>query len=364
MTERIIVIGAGIIGLCTAFELTEMLGRDAHLTVIDPAPASGASHYAGGMLAPVAEVQYRQEPLYPLMIESARLYPNLLRRVASATDLPLGYRNEGTLVVAADRADADHLRDLTAHQRAHAMTVEPLTLRQARRLEPALSPALAGAVSIPNDTQVAPRLLSAALMDALRHRGVEFRTTRVTGIGSAELRTDHGSIDTRGARVVLAAGLGAAPLVKGLRLRPVYGDILVARCPGVLQRVVRGFVEDRPIYLIPRGETMAIGATSREDHRAGTPLGAVRDLLRDSCRIVPALEEADLLEWGTGTRPGTPDDLPYLGKIGDTVISTGYFRHGIVLAALGGRVGARLALGLDPGFDIHACNPQRHKEER
>ncbi|WPF65338.1 MULTISPECIES: glycine oxidase ThiO [unclassified Corynebacterium] len=359
--ERVIVVGAGIVGLCTAFELTEIAGKDLSLTVIDPHPVGAASHYAGGMLAPVAEVQYRQEALYPLMLESARLYPSLIRRVSAATDLPTGYREEGTLVVAADRADAHHLRNLTAHQQAHGMAVKPLTVREARKVEPALSPALAGAVSIPGDTQVAPRLFAAALMDALRRRGVTFLPATVTRMGENEVRTDRGGVDTRGARVVLSAGLGAARLTEGLALRPVYGDILIARAPGLIERVVRGFVEDRPVYLIPRGETVAIGATSREDHRAGTPLGSVRDLLRDSCRIVPALEEADLLEWGTGARPGTPDDLPYLGRVGNTVISTGYFRHGILLAALGGLAGARLALGESPGFDLGACDPRRHR---
>lgn len=198
LPERVIVVGAGIVGLCTAFELTEIAGSGLAVTVIDPAPVSGASRYAGGMLAPVAEVQYRQEALYPLMLESARLYPSLIRRVAEATDLPTGFRGEGTLVVAADRADAHHLRELTAHQQAHGMTVEPLGVRQARRLEPALSPALAGAVSIPGDTQVAPRLFTAALKDALLRRGVEFLPATVTGVGEKELHTDRGDVDTQG----------------------------------------------------------------------------------------------------------------------------------------------------------------------
>ncbi|KQB86643.1 glycine oxidase ThiO [Corynebacterium lowii] len=359
MSQRVYVVGAGIIGLTTAFELSE---RGVSVTLIDPAPASGASHFAGGMLAPVAEVQYRQEPLYPLMRESAALYPDLLERLGRVTDLPLGYHNHGTLVVAADRADAQHLAELTEHQQAHGMEAQRLTLREARRLEPALSPALAGVVSIPSDTQVEPRLLTAALRDALTRRGITFLKATVTGLSEGHLDTDRGPLDTRGAQVVLAAGLGMASISTGLRLRPVYGDILVARSPGLLDRVVRGFVRDRPIYLIPRGETLAIGATSREDHRGDTPLGAVRDLLDDACQIVPALEEAGLVEWGTGARPGTPDDLPYLGRISpQVVVSTGYFRHGILLAALGGLAGARLALGEAPGFDLSACAPQRHK---
>ena len=74
MPQTAYVIGAGVIGLATAFELTERGVPGTQVTVVDPAPASGATHHAGGMLAPAAEVQYRQEPLFPLMLESAARY--------------------------------------------------------------------------------------------------------------------------------------------------------------------------------------------------------------------------------------------------------------------------------------------------
>ena len=95
--------GAGIIGLTTALTLAD---RGHAVTVHDPAPASGASHHAGGMLAPTAEVVYKQDPLFPLMRTSAEWYPELIALTARYTDLPTGYRTDGTLVVARDIAHA------------------------------------------------------------------------------------------------------------------------------------------------------------------------------------------------------------------------------------------------------------------
>ena len=49
-------------------------------------------------------------------------------------------------------------------------------------------------------------------------------------------------------------------------------------------------------------------------------------------------------------RPGTPDDLPYIGRLDGVdglVVSTGYSRHGILLAPLGGHLAAGLVLGTD-----------------
>src|SRR5699024_4096508 len=122
------------------------------------------------------------------------------------------------------------------------------------------------------------------------------------------------------------------------------------RVPESLQplttRVIRDFVEDRPIYVIPRDDgTVTIGATSRED-QPHPRTSAIHDLLRDAIRVVPGLEETEFLEATCGARPGTPDDLPYLGQVRDKlIVSTGYFRHGILLAALGARTAVQLATG-------------------
>ncbi|WP_231598718.1 glycine oxidase ThiO [Corynebacterium occultum] len=370
-----IVIGGGLVGLVTCFELSE---QGFQVTLIDPEPASGATHYAGGMLAPIAEVQYRQEALFPLMLQAAALYPDLIERVSRASASPIDYRPRGTLVVAADRADARHLQELGDYQRLHGMSPVELSVTRARRLEPALSPRISGAVSIPDDHQVSPRLFAAALLDVLKQRGVKIIRERVRHLEGADpclaVHTETQVIETGDAQVILANGLGAAQ-VSGwytqdnpLQLRPVYGDIMNLRVPEYLrplsERVIRGFVEDRPVYLIPRSDgTLTLGASSRENDSALPNVGAVHELLRDGIRLLPGLEECELLEVGVGARPGTPDDLPYLGRVGrNLIISTGYFRHGILLSALGAHAVVDLLLGkkLPAGVDLTACDPWRH----
>lgn len=93
------------------------------------------------------------------------------------------------------------------------------------------------------------------------------------------------------------------------------------------------------------------------------PASSVYDLLRDAIRLVPGIEECEFLEATTGARPGTPNDLPYLGRVSaNLVISTGYFRHGILLSALAARVSRELIEGATPdqlSVDISACAPFR-----
>ena len=339
--------------MTTALTLAD---RGHTVTVHDPAPASGASHHAGGMLAPTAEVVYKQDPLFPLMRASAQWYPDLINLTAKYSDLPTGYRTDGTLVVARDTADKTHLAELTEYQSRHGMAVDKLTTREARKLEPALSPAINGAVRIDGDHQVQPRLFTRALLDACRRANVTFTTDRIDSLDQLD----------NADQILVANGLGAQELVPGLDLRPVYGDVLHVRVPQhqypLLTRVVRGFVEDRPVYLIPRQDgTLTIGATTREDGRGTPQVQGIHQLLRDAIELVPALEECDFVEATAGARPGTPDDLPYLGRIDErTVVSTGYFRHGILLAGLGARVGAELVDRQEPSIDLTACDPRRH----
>lgn len=355
---KIAVIGAGIVGLSTALTLAD---RGHRVTVYDPAPASGASHHAGGMLAPTAEVVYKQDPLFPLMRAAAAWYPELIELTGRYTGEPTGYRTEGTLVVARDRADSTHLEELRAYQELHGMEADRITTRQARQLEPALSPALAGAVQIEGDHQVQPRRFTRALIAACEAAGVEFEPRAVDDVEEV----DEG-------QVLIAAGLGAAGIsgwyedANPLDLRPVYGDILHVRVPGhqypLLTRVVRGFVQDRPIYLIPREDrTLTIGATTREDGRDQPQVAGVHQLLRDAIEICPAIEECDLVQATAGARPGSPDDLPYLGRVSERVtVSTGYFRHGILLSAMAARCGADLVEQTPPPISLEACDPLRH----
>lgn len=394
-TVDVNIIGAGLVGLTTAVELAH---HGYSVRVIDPAPASGATHHAGGMLAPAAEVVYQQDPLFPLMQKSGQWYPELMQVLAAHTELDTGYRTDGTLVVAADRADSQHLAELMDYQNTHGMEVSKLTVRQARRAEPALSPAVTGAVEIPGDHQVFPRLAARAALDALQNLGAEIIRERATRIAAGTVYTTTGCYPA--SQVVLANGLGANDIdgvleaadvdkhdgnndkhdgaglsqaspsqaSRPFQLRPVYGEVLQLRCPEHLQplcnRVIRGFVEDRPIYIIPRDDgRITIGATSREDHRSGPPASSVYDLLRDAIRIVPGIEECEFLEATTGARPGTPNDLPYLGRVNaNLVVSTGYFRHGILLSALAARITRELIAGNpadELSADISACAPLR-----
>jgi glycine oxidase len=132
-----------------------------------------------------------------------------------------------------------------------------------------------------------------------------------------------------------------------------------------------------PVYLVPRADgTVVIGATSREDDLTGPSAGGVFRLLRDAQALVPGVADLELVEVLARARPGTPDDIPYLGRVRDPdgspvpglVVSTGYFRHGVLLAPLAARLAAQLVAGgtgADPVADAeHLATTDPHRFDR
>lgn len=381
------VVGAGIIGLSIAWAVAQS-GRT--VAVIDRDPGGGATFAAAGMLAPVSELHYGEGALLELMLASAALYPAFIDSLG-VSHAAAGYRTTRTLVVGADAADGQALRDLHAVQLANGLAVEALAVREARALEPALSPQLSSAFNIENDHQVDPRMLAARLQAALAaiarshgwvHDPVVLQNvvsllrapspgdqapdaaTTVTGV-----QLEDGSA-LRAGTVVVANGLAAAQLgglppalQRSLHrgLRAVHGDILRLRVPAHLRPLftatIRGLVRGVPVYLVPRSDgTVVLGATQREDGLAGVSAGGIHQLLRDAQVLVPAVAELELLEVTARARPGTPDNAPLLGGVsthaGDAaadvaglIVATGFFRHGVLLAPLAARICVGLLAG-------------------
>lgn len=362
-----LVVGAGIAGLSAAWYLR----RAGHtVTVVDPDPGNGASHAAAGMIAAVSEVVHQHDAIRPLMLASAAAYPQFIADLEQTVGHPVGYLPTATLGAGATPGDVAAFRNLSDVQRAAGMTVEQLTVRQARRVEPSLAPGISGAFLVADDHQVNPRTLLGALAEAVYSptgEGPQGRLVRrqvtgvlrdgdvVTGVHLADGR------ELQGDATVLCPGMSfpdidGLPEAQCVRLRPVHGDILRARVkpgrPGLLERTVRGLVDGRPVYLVPRADgEIVIGATEREDGFDGVSLEGVHQLLRDAQILVPGAADLELTEIMARARPGTPDDLPYLGGVpgvDGVIVSTGYSRHGVLLAPLCARLAAVLASGKTP----------------
>lgn len=318
------VVGAGPVGLAIAWRCAQ---RGLRVSVHDPAPGSGASRVAAGMLAPVAEAYFGERELTELLTESAARWPGFAAELAGAASADLGYRTDGTLVVGLTADDLAEARRLWSYQQGLGLPITPLRPSPLRDREPALAPRVRGGALAPGDHQVDPRRLVAALRTAAERAGAVLRPAAVGALSELAARV-----------VVVAAGCGAAALT-GLPVRPVKGQVLRLRAPGGgppgFRHVIRGYADGEPVYLVPRdsGEVV-VGATVEEHADSMVTAGAVLRLLRAAVDLVPELAEYELVEAAAGWRPGTPDNAPIIGALPGrpgVLVATGHHRHGIVL---------------------------------
>jgi glycine oxidase len=335
----VLVVGGGIIGLALGWRLAE---RGRRVTVVERDRAGrGASYAAAGMLAPAVEIQFEETELYALGRASLRRWPAFARDLERASGHDVGYRDEGTLVVADDRDAAEALRRLYRFQQSHGVPVEWLTGREALEIEPFLSPKLAAAVWSPEDHQVDNRRVVDALREAIAQaptatlrEGATVRAVEPHADAPAVVTDDGERIEA--SAVVLAAGAwlrGIDGIEPKPPVRPVKGQMLALRlaAPFDLRHVVRG----PDAYLAPKADgRLVIGATSEElgfDTRVTA--GGLFRLLEGAVEVVPGVEELEVVETWAGLRPASRDHAPLLGRAAPgVVLAAGHYRHGILLA--------------------------------
>jgi len=338
----VVVVGGGVIGLSAAWKLAD---RGTSVTLVDDRPGEAASWAAAGMLAPVTEVHYGEEPLLALARTSADLYPQFVDDLERASGLPAGYSRSGTLAVALDADENAVLEELHLFQLRLGLEVERMKSAACRDLEPGLSSSVRGGIFVPGDHQIDNRLLLAALRAACEHGGVHFvndRVAELNGREAVEEAVTEDGVRIRCRTVVLAAGCWSGSL-KGVPeqalppVRPVKGQILQVRplhpVPP-LEHSIRG----TDAYLVPRGDGRVVVGANVEELGFDTRVtaGAVYELLRAARRMVPSVDDMELIETSCGLRPGSPDNAPMIGPSAHEglVIATGHYRNGILLAPI------------------------------
>jgi glycine oxidase len=321
------VLGGGLVGLAVAWRARE---RGLSVLVVDRGElGAGTSRVAAGMLAPVAEADAGERALLALGLRSAQGWPAFAAELVEVSGIDVGYRTCGTLMLARDRDEAEALERERDLRERFGLRVERLLPSAARRLEPALAPTLRGALHLPDDHAVDPRLVCAALARAAERAGAVLRP-------GVEV-SDPAALPAE--QVVIAAGPWSGAFGEEARVRPVKGQSLRLRDPtgpGLIDRVVR-WGPPTPGYLVPRGDgRYVLGATSEErGFDTAVTAGGVHDLLRDASELVPGILELEVEEAIAGLRPGTPDNAPIIGRsLADPRIvwATGHYRNGVLLA--------------------------------
>ncbi len=342
---RVAILGGGVVGLSVAWRLA----ADGHaVAVFDDAPGAGASYAAAGMLAPAGEAWFNEDALVRIGAESLRMWPEFAAELSRVADHDVWLRQEGSLLVGTDEADAADLDRVHGLLERHDLAAERLTRREARGLEPALATSLRRSVLVPGDRSVHNRRVVEALQRACERAGVDVRPERadvvvdeagaatgVRGRMSGAVHEAHTTVVAAGAALSEVEGV-PAPLRRAVR--PVKGEILRLHTSQVLLRhTVRARVRGDTVYAVPRADgEIVLGATSDERDDLRVTADGVYEVLRRGIAVVPGLRECELVEATARARPGTGDNGPLIGETGvsNLLLAAGHYRGGVLMAPI------------------------------
>ncbi len=356
----VLILGGGVIGLTCAY----FLAREGVIVeVVDQGDFGQESSWAGAGIIPPGDVVHARTPGELLRAHGVNLFPTLSDELRERTGLDNGYRRSGGLEFHEPDAPA------TDEWWVEGCAYQLLDQATLHRLEPELASHWEQAHSIPEMAQVRnPRHLKALLAacDSLGVRlrpgcpvhGFEKRNDRVEAA-----RTAGGALTAD--RFLISAGAWSDGLLEpfGFRpgIHPVRGQIALLNTGAVrLHRIL--CLGKR--YLVPRPDGRVLVGSTEElvgfDKR--TTAGAIAALLQFAFSLVPSLAAAPLERSWAGLRPGTPDELPYLGPVpGSTnlFVAAGHFRSGIQLSPITGLLMKELLLGQPTTLPLEAFRLDR-----
>jgi glycine oxidase ThiO len=356
----VVVIGAGIVGAASAFNLVE---AGLKVTLIERGDFCGEASGANVGLVTVST----KPPglLLDLARRSVELYPVLSETLGRHVQ----YEQTGSVIVAVTPEGLDERRELTELQRAVGIEVDHLTGDEARALEPMLPDTVLGGSTCKYDGVVYPFSAVAAYLERAQDLGMTFLPhTEVTGIavrdGKIEgVQTSKGTISTD--HVVNAGGAWAGEVSKMAGIEtpivPVRGQVLVTEpVEGLPKRVILGV---EPSIRSTWAANGVIGSTKEyAGFEKRTTLETIAHFARGMIEMYPVLKDIQIIRAWSGLRPGTPDEMPVLGeseRVRGFVVAGGAFRNGMLYGPAMGEVVRDIVLGREPSVDLAPARLER-----
>jgi glycine/D-amino acid oxidase-like deaminating enzyme len=369
---EVAVVGAGIVGVATAWELH---ARGIDVALLDRGEVSGATTGLGEGNVLCSDKDAGAE--LELTIAGLRVYDELEERLGDRARI----RRKGALIVHRDAATWAGEPARLERLRAAGVDAEPVD--DVRAMEPQLTGAVHGASFFPADLQCAPRAITRALAAALPrvHTGVEVHAVDVAEEAVKGLRTSAGTLVCGAA--VIAAGPWSRALAQGagaaLPLEPRKGQLVRLRAaerdePFIRHKVVEaGYLASvasaQPdlqvttvLEMTYDGDVLVGSSRERRGFDLGVDDAVSRAMLDRAAALMPGLRDLPIDAAWAGLRPWLPDHLPAIGPVpavDGLWLATGHEGAGVALGPVTGRLLAQLYAGEPPVVDPAPFAPGR-----
>ncbi|HEK1686745.1 TPA: glycine oxidase ThiO [Pseudomonas putida] len=354
MSKHVVIVGGGVIGLLTAFNLAAKVDR---VVVCDQGEVGRESSWAGGgIVSPL--YPWRYSPAVTALAHwSQDFYPQLGERLFASTGVDPEVHTTGLYWL-----DLDDEAQALAWAAREQRPLSAVDISAAYDAVPVLGPGYKHAIYMAGVANVRnPRLvksLKAALLAmpnvSLREHcqisGFAQKDGRVTGV-----LTDEGVLAAD--EVVLSAGAWSGELLRTLGMElpvePVKGQMILFKCDADF---LPSMVLAKGRYAIPRRDGhILVGSTLEHEGYDKTPTDVALQSLRASAiELLPQLKDAPVVGHWAGLRPGSPEGIPYIGPVPGHAglwLNCGHYRNGLVLAPASCQLFTDLLTGAEPIID-------------
>ncbi|MBM7600402.1 D-amino-acid dehydrogenase [Virgibacillus halotolerans] len=360
--KNIIVIGGGVLGAATAYQLA---GKGASVVLIDRNDQGQATDAAAGIVCPWLS-QRRNKAWYRLAKGGAAIYPDLIEALANDGETETGYNRVGAISIHTDEKKLIAMKERAIKRRDQAPEIGEVTLlntTQTKEMFPPLADGY-GSVHVSGAARVDGRALRHALVQGAKKRGATiihgdakliYHGNQITG---AVVHDSLIEADT----VIATSGAWMDELLQPLG---VSFNVVPQRAQIMHLQVTDYNTAKWPVIMPPNDQYMlsfqdqriVIGATHENeagfDHRVTA--GGINEILTKALQVAPGLASSTVLETRVGFRPFTPNFLPVLGPLpgfDGLLIANGLGASGLTMGPYIGSQLTKIALGEEPDIDI------------
>jgi glycine oxidase len=358
--KKVLVIGAGVVGLSIAYELAK---RRHPVVVLERGEVGRESSWAGAGIFPPVNGQTAIHPCEQLEAISTQLHLSWAKELLVETGIDNELQQCGGLYLARTLGEQAALTGLRLYWQEREIAFENWNQNQLRTSVPRLNvETVQASIYAPGDCQVRnPRHLQ-SLKAACQKLGVRILEHQA----GVQLEVANASISAalaNGQRLVadqycIACGAWSERVFEpfGVRLpvTPVRGQVALFRLAEPWQAPI---VNEGTRYLVPRSDGHVIaGATIEEvGFDSSTEPQDIADLVCWAESLVADCNRNSLVKAWAGLRPGSYDGLPYIGRVteeSNTLVATGHFKSGLHLSTGTAVVIADLIEGTKPSIDL------------
>jgi glycine oxidase len=350
----VVIVGSGLIGLATAYYLTEAGVED--ICVIDRGPALGEASgaNAGGLW--FAQQSPELGPVSSLSKAGSRLYDEL----ASRFSFDLQRCGALELLFEDSAAGADDQVNAIC---GAGFRVEMLSGKEVRSLEPGLGVTPAGALFYPDEGHLHPAKLGAAWVHHLRAKGVRLCLDCAVERLLPKVETPRGSIEAD-ARVI-ASGAWTPLVTRTLGweppIRPMRGTLLALESmPQTLHHTLVG--EQFYFWQLAAGPLAGGGTVDDVGFQQGVDAAATTSIRAEMDRLIPAAATWPTACAWSGFRPYCEDLKPVIGRVPEcdgVYVAAGHFKKGVMMAPVTGKIVADLVTTGSTSLNIGPLDPGR-----